>query len=271
MLDAKLIVVGGDAKASEIRLRLPTIIGRGREASLTLPHPLVSRLHTEIFERDGKLYVRDLGSLNGTFINNRRISEEEVLEPDELLTLGNVTFRACYKVAGQTGTNEVLKAASKVQSIEMKTLANSPAARVPVSTQPADDTTPRDVGKAVRSPDRESHGPLETTMPAASVSQPAASSNGKVAGDQKLADIVSIHDPELPSAEKSISASSLESLPAARSTLDIAGEIVASGEQRAAAVSDLDPASLEIDGEDRREAADPDNSSLGSFLKKLPR
>ena len=62
MLNAKLVVVGGDAKKAEVQLNLPTIIGRGKEAGLTVPHALVSRRHTEIFEREGQLFVRDLGS-----------------------------------------------------------------------------------------------------------------------------------------------------------------------------------------------------------------
>jgi len=98
MLKAKLLVVGGDARFGEVKLNLPTTIGRGREAILTLPHPLVSRLHCEIFERDGRLVVKDLESLNGTFVNNQKIVGEEFLEPEQLLTLGNVTFRAVYEV-----------------------------------------------------------------------------------------------------------------------------------------------------------------------------
>lgn len=94
-MDVKLVVVGGDAKATEVKLKLPAIIGRGREATLTLPHPLVSRKHCEIFESRGYLFVRDMGSLNGTFINNERITEA-VLQPGDLLTLGTVTFRAVY-------------------------------------------------------------------------------------------------------------------------------------------------------------------------------
>ena len=97
MLEVKLVVVGGDAKSSEVRLKLPTIIGRGREAGLTVPHALVSRRHTEVFEQDGKLFVRDLGSLNGTFVNNLKIDGEKILGPNQLLTLGNVTFRAVYE------------------------------------------------------------------------------------------------------------------------------------------------------------------------------
>lgn len=97
-MQAKLVVVGGEAKAAEISLKLPTIIGRGRDATLTLPHPLVSRQHCEIFENNGQLFVRDLGSLNGTFVGSQRITEAP-LPSGELLTVGTVTFRAVYEQA----------------------------------------------------------------------------------------------------------------------------------------------------------------------------
>ncbi len=96
MLNVKLKVIGGDAKTAEVNLRLPTIIGRSKQATLTLPHPLVSRNHCELFERDSQLWVKDLASLNGTFIDNIRLEGEQILEPKQLLTIGNVTFRAVY-------------------------------------------------------------------------------------------------------------------------------------------------------------------------------
>ena len=103
MLNAKLTVVGGAAKAAEVNLKLPTTIGRGRDATLTLPHPLVSRKHCEIFERNGKLFVRDLKSLNGTFVDSERIEGIAELGPEQLLTIGTVTFRAQYQPAGEPG------------------------------------------------------------------------------------------------------------------------------------------------------------------------
>ncbi len=106
MLKAKLFVVGGDSKQSEIELRLPTVIGRGHEVDLTVPHALVSRRHTEIFEKDGRLFVRDLGSLNGTFVNNKRIDTDHPLDPDQLLTLGTVTFRANYKIVDRANETD---------------------------------------------------------------------------------------------------------------------------------------------------------------------
>src|SRR5438034_354337 len=98
-LNAKLVVVGGDVKTAEVELKLPSTIGRGRGTSIVLPHPLVSRQHCELFELNGQLMVRDLGSLNGTFVNNQRITESP-LAPNELLTVGTVTFRAVYEPEG---------------------------------------------------------------------------------------------------------------------------------------------------------------------------
>lgn len=99
MLNAKLLVVGGDVKTTEIKLRLPAIIGRGKGSTITLLQPLVSRQHCELYEADGKLWVRDLGSLNGTYVNNEKVTESEI-PPNDLLTVGTVTFRAAYEVLG---------------------------------------------------------------------------------------------------------------------------------------------------------------------------
>lgn len=104
-MQAKLIVVAGDIGRAEIPLRLPTVIGRSREATLTLPHPLVSRRHCELFERDGRLMVRDLGSRNGTFVAHQRVTEAE-LPSGALLTIGAITFRAEYETPTNAAPSE---------------------------------------------------------------------------------------------------------------------------------------------------------------------
>lgn len=96
MLDAKLVIVAGAETELDYELQLPTTIGRSRENDIALPHPLVSRHHCELFELEGKLYVRDLGSLNGTFVGNKPVPEETEVLPGQLLTVGTVTFRAVY-------------------------------------------------------------------------------------------------------------------------------------------------------------------------------
>jgi predicted component of type VI protein secretion system len=95
-MEAKLIVVGGKASKNQVALRLPVTIGRSREAGLTIAHPMVSRQHCEIFEADGMLRIRDLGSLNGTFIGERQIIDAP-LRPNDEFTVGPLTFRVFYE------------------------------------------------------------------------------------------------------------------------------------------------------------------------------
>lgn len=96
-MEAKLVVIGGNAKAAEFTLTLPAIIGRSRSADVPLNHPLISRQHCELFESGGHLMVRDLGSLNGTFVGDTRISEDSLIEPGGHLTVGSFTFEAVYE------------------------------------------------------------------------------------------------------------------------------------------------------------------------------
>jgi hypothetical protein len=95
-MEVKLVVVSGEAQAAEYVLNLPAIIGRSRTADIKLGHPLVSRKHCELYEADGQLAIRDLGSLNGTFIGETRIGEAMFLPPGGTVTIGAVTFQAIY-------------------------------------------------------------------------------------------------------------------------------------------------------------------------------
>lgn len=99
MKSAHLIIVGGDVQTGEFHTKLPTTIGRGQAATVTIPHPLVSRLHCKIYERNGRLYVRDLSSLNGTFVNNRRIDRETSLSPGDIITVGGVRLQTAHPKA----------------------------------------------------------------------------------------------------------------------------------------------------------------------------
>ncbi|MCA9264992.1 MAG: FHA domain-containing protein [Planctomycetales bacterium] len=102
-MSAILEVVSG-AKPARIRLRLPTIIGRSRTATVKVRNSLVSRQHCEIYAYEGELAVRDLGSSNGTLVNGYVIEEPTILEPGDELTIGPVTLRADY-LPGRIGTN----------------------------------------------------------------------------------------------------------------------------------------------------------------------
>lgn len=96
-MEYKLVVVSGETRNKEVVIKPPAVIGRSRDADVTLGHPLVSRRHCAITTDDqGLLVVEDLGSLNGTFHGEQRITEPVYLEPGDLLSIGTVTFRAVY-------------------------------------------------------------------------------------------------------------------------------------------------------------------------------
>jgi predicted component of type VI protein secretion system len=104
-VEARLVVVRGDSQTRQFDLHLPTIIGRSRSTDVRLGHPLVSRQHCEVFESNGMLMVRDLGSLNGTFVGEMRIAEQAMpVKPGDLLTIGPVTFQAVYGSTGDRRT-----------------------------------------------------------------------------------------------------------------------------------------------------------------------
>jgi EAL domain-containing protein (putative c-di-GMP-specific phosphodiesterase class I) len=71
----------------------PFSIGRLPECSLCLPVPSVSKAHAAIDCRGGRLSVRDLGSTNGTFVNQRRVADCEPLHEGDLLQVATEVFR----------------------------------------------------------------------------------------------------------------------------------------------------------------------------------
>jgi hypothetical protein len=61
-----------------------TTIGRSPDCEIFLDDVTVSRKHAVVLQRDGTFLVEDLGSLNGTFLNRRRIESGELADGDEL-------------------------------------------------------------------------------------------------------------------------------------------------------------------------------------------
>lgn len=60
------------------------LVGRRRSADIPLLEESVSTAHAVIFERDGKRFIRDLGSRTGTFVNRRKVHQEEINAGDKV-------------------------------------------------------------------------------------------------------------------------------------------------------------------------------------------
>lgn len=70
----------------------PVTIGRHADNLVVLSDPLVSRHHATLFWQGGAYLVRDLGSANGTYLDDQRITGTHPLRDGAVLRLGNTIF-----------------------------------------------------------------------------------------------------------------------------------------------------------------------------------
>ncbi len=138
-MQANLTVVGGKANRQRVSLTLPVVIGRSRKAGLTIAHAMVSRRHCEIFESEGLVRIRDLGSTNGTFVGGNRV-EEAVLRPHDQFTIGPLTFEVDYPCAedasiGAATTTGLLGTSSP----DSANAAAAPGSQAPAEAAPGPD------------------------------------------------------------------------------------------------------------------------------------
>ena len=70
----------------------PFTIGRDWDNALQLADATISRRHAELLLVENDLFVRDINSRNGTFLNGRRIASFEMLHAGDLLRFGTAVF-----------------------------------------------------------------------------------------------------------------------------------------------------------------------------------
>jgi hypothetical protein len=68
-------------------------IGRSESSQLTVPDAFVSHMHARVFRRGQFHFIEDLGSTNGTYVNDRRIVQETQLKVHDELRMGETILR----------------------------------------------------------------------------------------------------------------------------------------------------------------------------------
>ena len=61
-----------------------TVVGRSPECEIFLDDVTVSRRHAVLARRDDGFYINDLGSLNGTYVNRRRVESAKLSDGDDV-------------------------------------------------------------------------------------------------------------------------------------------------------------------------------------------
>lgn len=68
------------------------VFGRGEESDIWIDDAMASRYHAELIWDQGKVYLTDCKSLNGTRLNNRRIRRISLIESNDLIEIGSFRF-----------------------------------------------------------------------------------------------------------------------------------------------------------------------------------
>jgi FHA domain len=98
--DAWLVAERGGGLAAGERFDLigGLSIGRSTEADVRIDDRYASGVHARIFSRDGRAYVEDMKSTNGTLLNDATLQGEAELIDGDIVRIGDTEFR--YEASG---------------------------------------------------------------------------------------------------------------------------------------------------------------------------
>lgn len=86
-----LLCVAGKENGQRITVRDTVTLGRSSKADFSVDDTLISRRHVTVSLRGDGLWVEDLDSSNGTFINDSQVTASAIM-PGDKLTIGDATF-----------------------------------------------------------------------------------------------------------------------------------------------------------------------------------
>ncbi len=113
---AKLILTSGEHR-QEFELAAINTIGRHPDNSIQILDRIISKEHAQILKGgDGHFLLRDLGSLNGTYVSGNRVSEHVLKHGDELV-LGSTHLSYVEQTDAEESLNRVTIAPSALESI----------------------------------------------------------------------------------------------------------------------------------------------------------
>ncbi len=87
---ARLVITAPKEVAGQaFQLAEELTVGRAAGCQVTIDDTFASQIHARLFQRDGQLFVEDLGSTNGTWLNRDKVTGPVVMRRGDRLQVGN--------------------------------------------------------------------------------------------------------------------------------------------------------------------------------------
>jgi predicted component of type VI protein secretion system len=104
------------------------VIGRSSEADIQVDHESISRRHAQLENSGTILFVRDLGSTNGTFVSDQAVNTPTMVELGTIVQIGEVQFR----IDPESGGSEPPPPVVSWESYQRKTNKVPKTAQLPI-------------------------------------------------------------------------------------------------------------------------------------------
>lgn len=90
----QLVATSGPLKGSRFPVTETGItLGREDSCDVVIPDQNVSREHARLLLHNGTVWVQDLGSRNGVYVNQKRVMKHRAIGPGDMVTIGAHAFR----------------------------------------------------------------------------------------------------------------------------------------------------------------------------------
>jgi pSer/pThr/pTyr-binding forkhead associated (FHA) protein len=89
----EVVAAMGHEPGTTFDVRDGATLGRADSAEIRIDDPFASSAHARIFARDEFMYVEDMGSTNGTYLNGRQIKTAERLKMADVIRIGDTEYR----------------------------------------------------------------------------------------------------------------------------------------------------------------------------------
>src|SRR3954470_18817710 len=114
--------ISGKYQGGEFPLRMnrEIIIGRSSDLDMVLVEDMVSRRHAKISSTEAEVYIQDMGSTNGTFVNGEKIAGRALLHEGDRILVGTSIIKV-VAVEGNIATQTEAEARRKLEAGAQRT------------------------------------------------------------------------------------------------------------------------------------------------------
>jgi predicted component of type VI protein secretion system len=215
-MDVKLHLIKGNPKGKEVEVPTGILkVGRAEDSDLIIASTRISRHHCEIINEGGKLFLRDNGSGNGSFVNGVKVVGEQALKAGDEVAIGPLTFALVIDDVGMPEATQAEAAEpaepapivkAKPPALQQKAAPAKAAPAVPglkpkapaggkigMPTRPGARTNPADFLSSLE----KMAGPPKKPAAGASPKPPAGKAPPAKPGQPKADDVIEISDDDL--------------------------------------------------------------------------